>query len=204
MSVGLYACVFFSFLHPPGACRPSSCRGRQQPSWPCTKRPRFIIHKVHVRLAIPFLYERFASFGRVAQVLTHSLPIRGNASSNYRTPAVHRAGPLPRTSCWYSKKMKIRVIHQQTQHRASNKSIEESSERSLPVSDQRISSLQRCPGPCESEHLSKVNTRNRTLCFRKVPCALGRCGREKSRDKKPSFLGFVRGARLPLRVFSSR
>ena len=39
-----------------------------------------------------------------------------DASSNYRTPAVDRAGPPPRTDrnsdCWYSKKMKIRAIHQ--------------------------------------------------------------------------------------------
>ena len=36
--------------------------------------------------------------------------ITGSASFNYRTPAVHRAGPLPRTGrdcgCWYSEKMK--------------------------------------------------------------------------------------------------
>jgi len=36
----------------------------------------------------------------------HDLSIRGNASSNYRTPAVHRAGPPPRTdrnsNCWCS------------------------------------------------------------------------------------------------------
>ena len=88
------------------------------------------------------------------------MSIRGNASSNYRTPAVRRAGPSPRTDrnsdCWYSKKMKIRAIHQQTQHRVSNKSIEERSARSLPISDQRICSLQRCPDPCESEHLSTM------------------------------------------------
>ena len=44
--------------------------------------------------------------------------------------------------------------HKQAQHRVSNKSIEERSARSLPISDKRICSLQRCPDPCESEHLN--------------------------------------------------
>jgi len=39
-------------------------------------------------------------------------------------------------------------------NQASNKSIEERSARSLPISDQQICSLQRCPDPCESEHLN--------------------------------------------------
>jgi len=88
----------------------------------------------------------------------HNLSIRGNASSNYRTPAVHRAGPPPRTDrnsdCWYSKKTKIRAIHQTGL--ASSKAInpEERSAISLPISDQRICSFQRCPDPCESEHLN--------------------------------------------------
>jgi len=52
----------------------------------------------------------FASSLLVLQALrealwAHDLSIRGNASSNYRTPAVHRAGPPPRTDlnsdCWY-------------------------------------------------------------------------------------------------------
>ena len=88
----------------------------------------------------------------------HNLPIRGNASSNYRTPAVHRAGPPPRTvrnsDCWYSKKIKIRVSYTYSKlHRVNPK---ERSARFLPISDQRICSLQRCPGPFESGHLSKV------------------------------------------------
>ena len=76
-------------------------------------------------------------------------PIRGNASSNYRTPAIHCAGPPPRTDrnlgCWYSKKNEDKSY-------TSNKP---STEQAINlISDQRICSLQRCPGPCESDHLN--------------------------------------------------
>ena len=53
---------------------------------------------------------------RAGVEIYHNLPIPGNASSNYRTPAVHRAGPPPRTDrdsgCWYSKKIKMRATHE--------------------------------------------------------------------------------------------
>ena len=80
----------------------------------------------------------------------HDLSIRGDA--NYRTPAVHRAGPPPRTDrnsgCWYSKKIKIRVIHKAFSTVKNHKGAF----RKTPP-DQRIFSFQRCPDLCESEHL---------------------------------------------------
>ena len=85
-------------------------------------------------------------------------PIRGNAPSNYRTPAVHRAEPPPRmdcnSDCWYSKKKTIIAIHQTSPAPSKAINPEERSARPFPISDQRICSLQHCPGLCESENLS--------------------------------------------------
>ena len=70
-------------------------------------------------LSLPFVSSPHVLHARKPReaLWAHDLSIQGNASSNYRTPAVHRAGPPPRTDrnsgCWYSKKKKkkIRAIH---------------------------------------------------------------------------------------------
>ena len=94
-----------------------------------------------------------SAFSSVELTGVFPLSIRGNASSNYRTPAVHRAGPPPRTKrnsgCWYSKKIKIRAIHRAS---STAQQIQKNSEKDVPQDHSRSAISESAPSSAAQVH----------------------------------------------------